>query len=391
MRHRRAGSPVAIAGVALALLFALPSSANARKLQMSGTWALRTGQLFVPLQFAASPHGSQITMTSMGNLSKGFFFPQGPIPGAGIVTETGGAPQALVVPRHRFVMNAGAAAPLVGWTLVQITTMFAIDAPHQTAMLQPGGGPGSFTWCPSDPACTDPPGPDPPPGGPGINGRIVYRAGASQFGGTLQLGLAGSGLVTLVHRGQWPPQFAHHYLMLGPTDAAFAVGAAYATTVMLFPTPGVVSTYGGYHSSGGLIVYPGPLVTTMGGLTTSCAPGCGPLLVPAAVSSTQWGFPATTGTVLAQQTTGTAGDDFFTVMGSDMRTLLGAGNISLVAGGLTRRNAPFWPTSYAVFQKVWMTLAAPTPSLSPAGIAAAAALVLLAAAYALRRRFGGSS
>jgi hypothetical protein len=204
---------------------------------MSGTWALRAGEFFIPLQFAAIDWGPPTRWESMGNLSKAWLFPQGPIPGSGVVTATGSIPQALVVPRHRFVMNAGAAVPVVG-------------------------------------------------------------------------------------------------------------------------------------------------------LTTSCARGCGPLLVPPAVSSTQWGFPATTGTVLAQQTTGTADNDFFTVMGSDMRTLLGAGNISLVVGGLTRRNTSKGPTSYAMFQKVWMTLAAPTPSLTPAGIAAAAALMLLAVGYAMRRGVG---
>jgi len=42
----------------------------------------------------------------------------------------------------------------------------------------------------------------------------------------------------------------------------------------------------------------------------------------------------------------------------------------------------------ASFHKVNLTLAPPIPSLSPAGLAAAAALVLLAAGYALRRRLG---
>ena len=40
------------------------------------------------------------------------------------------------------------------------------------------------------------------------------------------------------------------------------------------------------------------------------------------------------------------------------------------------------------FQKVKLTLAPPIPSLSPAGGVAAAALVLLAAGYAMRRRLG---
>ena len=102
--------------------------------------------------------------------------------------------------------------------------------------------------------------------------------------------------------------------------------------------------------------------------------------------STHYGFGQTTGTVLAQQTTGSAGQDFFTVMGSDARSPLGAGNLSLVAGGLSFRNTLVQTTPYASFQKVTLTLGAPIPSLSPAGLAAAAALVLLAAGWALRKR-----
>jgi hypothetical protein len=104
--------------------------------------------------------------------------------------------------------------------------------------------------------------------------------------------------------------------------------------------------------------------------------------------TTQYGFANTTGTVIAQQTDGTGGQDFFTVMGSDARTPLGAGNLSLVAGGLSFRHNLCCESPYASFQKVSLTLGAPIPSLSPAGLAAAAALVLLAAGWALRRRIG---
>src|SRR5262249_61095312 len=104
--------------------------------------------------------------------------------------------------------------------------------------------------------------------------------------------------------------------------------------------------------------------------------------------STRTGFPFTTGTIFAQQTTGTHGDDLFTQMGSDLRTPLGAGNISLVSGGLSLRHTVAGAHAQASFGRVRMTLARPIPSLSPAGFAAAAALVLLAAGYAIRRRVG---
>jgi hypothetical protein len=144
-----------------------------------------------------------------------------------------------------------------------------------------------------------------------------------------------------------------------------------------------------------LILYPGPRVTVAMGLsTTGTGPifylptvATGPMGTKAGQYTTRYGFGQTTGTVLAQQSTGTGGQDFFTVMGSDARTPLGAGNLSLVAGGLSFRNTLFSHTPYASFQKVTLTLGAPIPSLSPAGFAAAAALVLLAAGWALRRRF----
>src|SRR5215468_10607402 len=102
--------------------------------------------------------------------------------------------------------------------------------------------------------------------------------------------------------------------------------------------------------------------------------------------TTNYGFGQTTGTVIAQQALFSGPYDFFTVMGSDGRTPLGAGNLSLVAGGLILRNTRIAIRSpFASFHKITLTLAPPIPSLSPAGLAAAAALVLLGAGMALRR------
>jgi hypothetical protein len=61
----------------------------------------------------------------------------------------------------------------------------------------------------------------------------------------------------------------------------------------------------------------GVVPATHGGPHPPCSPGTR--------IRTHTGFPFTTGSVFVQQTTGTAGDDFFTLMGSDQRTLLGAG------------------------------------------------------------------
>jgi len=392
--HSRRDAAVATAVVVMLLLVSAPP-ARARKLQMSGTWAMRNGQVFIPLQFAATLMGTQRTMTSMGSLSKGLGFPNGPIPGAGGVVATGSAPATLVVPRHRFRTSPFAGIPLWPLTLVQITTMFVVDAPFQAATLMAGGGPGSFQWCPN--ATLGCPVTGPPNGG-ARNGRVIYLAGANQFGGTMQMGLGGGGINSFTFNGV-PFQAGHVYFGgIGPTLRAPAPGRGTPANPWIrinYLPPGVV-TQPTMVTFTQLILHPGPKLSTMLGLTTT---GTGPIFrLPAlgvstmgmsfGQSTSEYGFAHTTGTVIVQQTAGTHGDDFFTVMGSDARTPLGAGNISTVAGGIAFRNTLAGQTPYATFHKVWMSLGPPVPSLSPAGLAAAGALLLLAAGYALRRRVG---
>jgi hypothetical protein len=101
------------------------------------------------------------------------------------------------------------------------------------------------------------------------------------------------------------------------------------------------------------------------------------------------GFPFTTGTVFAQQTTNTgAGPDFFSVSGSDNRTPRGIGNITLVSGGLSIRRTNVGPDrSTGSIETISLTVGKQVPAMSSAGYAAAAVLMVLAAGYALRRRF----
>src|SRR5262249_58450408 len=106
------------------------------------------------------------------------------IPGQGGVTATGSAPAALRIPAHRFVEDAMAAVPLNGIELVQIATSIGIDAPYAAATVAPGGGPGSFTWCPGDPACVAAggmPSTHPPHRAGPRHGRGVYPAGANRL------------------------------------------------------------------------------------------------------------------------------------------------------------------------------------------------------------------
>jgi len=378
--------PTALA-VVVALLLAQVPDASARKLQMSGTWAMRRGQVFVPLQFAAKQGVVPPRFTSQGELSKGYFFPHGPVLGGGGVSATGSAPATLRIPPHRFGGPYLAAIPLAGVTLVQIATSLVADGPAATATLAPDAGPGSFTWCPGDPACVVAGGmlsTDPPQGAGSRNGRIIYRAGANQFGGVIQMLLSGGWITTKLY-GVNPPRMRHVYNGPRAIPQPQHTGASSAFTNAYTPPSGFATQPLYWSRPNGLILSPGPKLTTMAGLTDTAT---GPTLLFPGTPTSNTGFPATTGTVIAQQTTGSGGHHFFTVMGSDLRSALGAGNISLVSGGLSFRNGPDRVTVSASFGRIWMSLAPPVPSLSPAGAAAAGALLLLAAGYALRRRVG---
>src|SRR5262245_7150340 len=175
--------------LAAALLLAvLAAPADARKFQMSGTWMMRKGQTFVPLQFASlkQPGADWI---SMGLWTEAVFSAKQVVSDVGGANATGAGPARVRIPKHAWVRNYGKIEPLFGTMLVQITSMFAIDAPHAAATLEAGGGPGGFTWCPANPACVNV--------GLPVGGRIIYVAGPNQFGGTMQMGLGGGGLVSV--------------------------------------------------------------------------------------------------------------------------------------------------------------------------------------------------
>jgi hypothetical protein len=391
-----------LAALAVLAWLALPHPAAARKFQMSGSWISRNGSFFMPLQFAYTLPGTQMTHVSMGNLTYALGFPNGPILGQGGVTATGSAPATLRIPRHRFVEEAMALVPFNNTNLIQVTTNIGLDAPYASATLAPGAGPGSFTWCPTDPACITRGGmlpTDPPQGGGPRNGRVIYRAGANQFGGVMQLGLRGGGAVSFPF-GSPPLRAAHtRFAGVGTTLRNWAVGGRglpdVPATAKAYLPRGFVTQPTMFPPMGSPILYPGPKVTTMLGTTlTGTGPifylhgVSGPMGTPLGRFTTRYGFAHTTGTVIVQLTI--YSETFFTVMGSDARSPLGAGNISLVAGGIAFHNVFVNPTGvgYGSFDKVTLTLAPPIPSLSPAGAAAAVALVLLAAGYALRRRLG---
>jgi hypothetical protein len=401
-------------GAALMTLpFATPASA--RNFMMGGNWIVRNGQVFIPLQFAfGGPAMTNPTMdgakgihASMGNLSGALGFPNGPMPVAGAVTAKGSAPASLMIPLHRAVEDVMALIPLSGVYVVQISTNFGIDNPFAAATLAKNGGPGNFTWCPADAACVRVPGPhlkatDPPQGagGPLRNGRIIYVKGANRFGGTLQVGLKRGGDNVGRFGAGVPYRAGHARFGVQPEARNLAPGAGSADnpkTEMVFLEVGPITQPLVAPLPQNLILFPGPNVTTKLGTSIKgtgmlkklpqIATGPAPTFVKAGSVTSNYGFAHTTGTVLGQQTMGTAAEDFFTFMGSDMRTALGAGNITTVAGGISfRNNTQAANNPYVSMHRFKVSLGAPIPSMSPAGFAAAGALMLLAVGYALRRR-----
>src|SRR5262249_51621586 len=140
---------------------------------------------------------------------------------------SGSAPATLRIPKQRFVEDAMVVIPLNGLELVQITTHFGIDAPFAPATLAPGGGPGSFTWCPGDPACAAGGGMlmTAPPQAPMRTGGVIYRRGANQFGGAMQMGLRGGGVLSSPRPAQNPLQVLHRrFGGSGPTLRRLAPG-----------------------------------------------------------------------------------------------------------------------------------------------------------------------
>jgi hypothetical protein len=223
---------------------------------------------------------------------------------------------------------------------------------------------------------------------------VRYIAGGNQYGGTMQMGLLRGGLVSVPIN--LVPFWAGHLPFggSGSTVRDLAVGGGAADV----PVIEIVTLLQGYVTvptmvppMGSLVLYPGPFLTTGFGNTATMPTGMKFKLPTAGMGAGQYttneGFPHTTGTVIAQQITGTGGDDLFSAMGSNNLTANG-GNISTVAGGLAKRNTAAGDTRYAQFDKVFMTLGAPVPSMSPAGFAVAGVLMLLAVGYALRRRIG---
>jgi hypothetical protein len=265
----------------------------------------------------------------------------------------------------------------------------ASDWTDQTGRLAP-----AFTWCPGTPGTPPMVGtvvPPAPPVAPACAtpasgvwpGLVQYTPGPAVFGGTMAMVLSSVFTVSVVgpggvlvhqpvvgmgasqHPGRGYSTTDTDYLMAGPVYAMFMTGPP---CTMAFPFPQAPPGCG--------------VITTQMTLVGMGAPD----------RNRNWGFPWTTGMVTAQNTGTVLGMMQTTTLvgtGTDMRTPLGAGMITLVAGGFSHRFGvvTMIPQDFSPLDVVAMTLhPRHTPALSPAGMVAGVALMLLAVGFAARRR-----
>ena len=335
--------------VALVLLMGLVGVAQAKQFAMSGKWVQRRGVAYIPAQ----PQQYGVPAIS----------------GAVVSVQPAGT---MTVPANQFGGTFSVNWPLPQPSLVQMSSHFTNNAPKSTGTMKAGHWTATrafanFNWCPGftgNPACAS------PNQGTG-HGLIKYTAGPNQYGGTMQM-LSGGGGTISFQISAAGPTIAHNPFG-GATGAAptEGPGGPYANSTLDDVLPAGVVTVGAAFSAYGLITVPG---------------------VPVGYGTTAtwdiFGFPWTTGVVQVQGTqAGPYTTTTATLTGSKSLTANGAGNITLVAGGLA--NAQHATTTYMMFDYVQMTLTDPaaTPSMSPAGIAVGALLMVLAVGYGLRRRF----
>jgi hypothetical protein len=208
-----------------------------------------------------------------------------------------------------------------------------------------------------------------------FNGRVVYNSasGRPNLTQVLHNPVAGMGSQ---HPGRGYAITDTAYLPPGPVFTMFTTN---------FPCTGMITI--------GTMVIPlaAPpgcgIITAQGAAAmTTTGPGTMNLSGPAD-TNTNHGFPWTTGTVTAQNIElnfGNPASTTITAMGQDDRTPMGAGTITMVAGGLSHRVVS--NQHFAAIDGVTMTFGNKTPSISPTGFAVAAVLMVLAVGYAFRRR-----
>jgi len=327
-----------------------------------------------------------------------------PNPAFGTVMVTGSSPATFTIAASQgtLVPNLSTVAFPANPTAIQLSTSIGAIGPKATNTTDPGAPTGftrvfssqawmrepgrmaaQFSWCPG--------GPNPACAAPGLGAipqRIVYTPTTNAFGGTASNVGSGSGtLSVIIGTTQGVPLVVNGPLVVASTAAAVD-GRFYSATSTLML--GTAPIYVGY--------------VTNTPCTVSLPPtpqGCGQIVALGPTAPTpfppqtnyNYGFPLTTGAVTVSKTGTNQGTPTTTVLtgaGSDSRTPLGRGQITLVAGGSINRVIPAVGVSQNTmrFATTVLTLVDPpsSPSMGPMGLATGATLMLLAAGYAFRRR-----
>jgi len=360
--------------IVLTMLLAVSGIASAKSVSVSGEWISQKGTFFrIPAD----------TFPFVGR----------PIHGAGQASSTG---TALTVPTGFWNDHYTSLAPVQNDNVVQLGTDWDFDGPavgvasfgkatlkqQNFTALHPTRQNANFKYCPgasNNPNCTS----NLIGGANGTRaGRIQYTAGINSFGGTMQYILGGPGIIVLkigTIGGQ--DRFAHNPLA-GTAGNPQAHGGSYANTAFVSLGAGPASTGA---VCGGLSCGPGAngIITVPGNITGTAPPS----------GQTTTGFPQTTGTVTVSIPSSVNGVGPFPMTlvgkGSDSRNAGGYGNISLVAGSMSHRQiGQITPN----MENVSLTVSMGNPSnpgipaMSPLGLAAGAALFVLAFGYMVRTR-----
>jgi hypothetical protein len=414
-------------GVVLALGLLVAQGAAARTLAMRGEWFMNRGPLVdIPAQ------GGPILCGGPDAILSGCVSNLRPLNG-GIKAHftsanvTASVPAKFTIPSGAFELNGGAAnrqtVPVIGIPqVIQLASQFSLLAPTLsggTGGIVPGGAASfqanawsndpvqtagraagltggingiarlgaNFTWCPPTGNCNT------TTGGSQTYGlyraQIKYTAGTNAFGGTMNMMLRDTGVVSIRLAGTSGPVL--HQLVGGTSNPLFGKQLA----------------GGGYAGTRQLQLDDGPLHSTYI-LNTPCTslfgappspPGCGIIQTQgnfiASLPGSQnfdFGMPWTTGTVLAQNLPGPnpALDPAttLTAMGTDQRTALGAGRITMVAGATTERKPS--GNHFSALEVLNLHFrGTDAPLLSWPAIVALSALMMIAGGYMARRRFVG--
>jgi len=406
------GGLSALATIAALGLAVSASAQITHSLPMTGTWFQNRGPLVdIPVNGGPTFCGPKNVMAGcIGQGGVNFAPANGGVPNQGVqslmitIGSTANDPARFTVPTFAFGQSLGTQNTHVSFvpTVVQLDTHFSLNGPGAET-----GGPNvdrvfeknawavqghtgrlglTFAWCPNyagPPPC---PGPMVRPGGP-ESGIVRYsNPGGNGFGGTMAMiqnsgpsgtgtephtvwvtgGTAGGGTRILVNQpfgfATAPQHPGRGYASYDPDN--LSSGPVYIG----FMTSNQTALQTGINGPmNGLITFIGPMIPTPNPADTN----------------ENWGFPWTTGRVQAsniQTNMGAMGTTVLSGTGSDNRTQLGAGTITLVAGGTTHRIGA--GQDFAAFDIVTMTV--PEPG---AALALGLSLAAIGGLYRLRRRF----